>query len=164
MLKIRVMNISKNELYRHLRLYPNAAWDQSRCSRRSTRGIRPARRTALWLPDRRLQLQPFRQTDVQLLRDSARSQAPRTRRSSPPRTRPMGHGFVERADEFRADLSKLSITPNMRLAVAARFRRCAYLGLCMPRVLSRLPTGRRRNPSKTSASKRHRRNRGEKYA
>jgi len=29
MLKIRVMNISKNELYRHLRQYPNAAWDQS---------------------------------------------------------------------------------------------------------------------------------------
>src|SRR5215469_10101528 len=29
LLKIRVMNVSKNELYRHLRLYPNAAWDQS---------------------------------------------------------------------------------------------------------------------------------------
>ena len=29
MLKIRVMNVSKNELYRHLRQYPNAAWDQS---------------------------------------------------------------------------------------------------------------------------------------
>src|ERR1700755_3041968 len=29
MLKIRVMDISKTELYRHLRQYPNAAWDQS---------------------------------------------------------------------------------------------------------------------------------------
>src|SRR5260370_31225771 len=29
MLKIRVLNVSKNELYRHLRQYPNAAWDQS---------------------------------------------------------------------------------------------------------------------------------------
>src|SRR5438132_6650939 len=29
MLKIRVMNVSKNELYRHLRQFPNAAWDQS---------------------------------------------------------------------------------------------------------------------------------------
>src|SRR6201987_3864429 len=29
MLKIRVMNVSKTELYRHLRQYPNAAWDQS---------------------------------------------------------------------------------------------------------------------------------------
>src|SRR3974390_3326240 len=29
LLKIRVMNISKNELYRHLRQFPNAAWDQS---------------------------------------------------------------------------------------------------------------------------------------
>src|SRR3954447_12570835 len=29
MLKIRVMNVSKSELYRHLRQYPNAAWDQS---------------------------------------------------------------------------------------------------------------------------------------
>ena len=29
MLKIRVMNVSKNELYRHLRQYPGAAWDQS---------------------------------------------------------------------------------------------------------------------------------------
>src|SRR3954471_8286079 len=29
MLKIRVLNVSKAELYRHLRQYPNAAWDQS---------------------------------------------------------------------------------------------------------------------------------------
>ncbi|MGY4598024.1 type VI secretion system ImpC/EvpB family protein [Bradyrhizobium sp. GM22.5] len=29
MLKIRVMNVGKSELYRHLRQYPNAAWDQS---------------------------------------------------------------------------------------------------------------------------------------
>src|SRR3954449_2583642 len=28
-LKIRVMNVSKNELYRNLRLYPGARWDQS---------------------------------------------------------------------------------------------------------------------------------------
>src|SRR3974390_1476219 len=28
MLKIRVMNISKKELYGHLRQYPDAAWDQ----------------------------------------------------------------------------------------------------------------------------------------
>ena len=28
-LKIRVLNISKNELYRNLRLYPDARWDQS---------------------------------------------------------------------------------------------------------------------------------------
>src|SRR6476469_4662654 len=28
-LKIRVMNASKNELYRNLRLYPDAKWDQS---------------------------------------------------------------------------------------------------------------------------------------
>ena len=28
-LKIRVMNVSKNELYRNLRLYPDAKWDQS---------------------------------------------------------------------------------------------------------------------------------------
>src|SRR6202023_2744852 len=29
-LKIRVMNVSKNEIYRNLRLYPGARWDQSR--------------------------------------------------------------------------------------------------------------------------------------
>src|SRR3954464_5735352 len=28
-LKIRVMNVSKNEIYRNLRLYPDARWDQS---------------------------------------------------------------------------------------------------------------------------------------
>jgi len=28
-LKIRVLNVSKNELYRNLRLYPDARWDQS---------------------------------------------------------------------------------------------------------------------------------------
>lgn len=34
-LKIRVMNVSKNELYRNLRLYPDARWDQSPFSSRS---------------------------------------------------------------------------------------------------------------------------------
>src|SRR3954465_15808343 len=29
MIKIRVMNVSKNELYRNLRLFPGARWDQS---------------------------------------------------------------------------------------------------------------------------------------
>src|SRR5215213_3171203 len=29
LLKIRVMNVSKNELYRNLKLYPGARWDQS---------------------------------------------------------------------------------------------------------------------------------------
>src|SRR5215212_8577783 len=29
MLKIRVMNVGKNELYRNLKLYPGARWDQS---------------------------------------------------------------------------------------------------------------------------------------
>src|ERR1700750_2661288 len=28
-LKIRVLNVSKNEIYRNLRLYPDARWDQS---------------------------------------------------------------------------------------------------------------------------------------
>ena len=35
-LKIRVMNVSKNELYRNLRLYPARAGTRARCSSRST--------------------------------------------------------------------------------------------------------------------------------
>ena len=45
MLKIRVMNVSKNELYRHLRLYPNAALGPEPAVQEGLRrGIRPARR------------------------------------------------------------------------------------------------------------------------
>ena len=35
-LKIRVLNVGKMELYRNLRMYPGARWDQIRCSRRCT--------------------------------------------------------------------------------------------------------------------------------
>ena len=59
MLKIRVMNVSKNELYRHLRLYPNAAWDQSPLFKKIyEEEFGQLGRTALRLPDRRLSLQP----------------------------------------------------------------------------------------------------------
>ena len=45
MLKIRVMNVSKNELYRNLKLFPGARWDQSPLFKKSVRaGVRPARR------------------------------------------------------------------------------------------------------------------------
>ena len=58
-LKIRVMNVSKSEIYRNLRLYPGARWDQSPLFKARVRGrIRPARRRAVRLHGRRLLLQP----------------------------------------------------------------------------------------------------------
>ncbi len=59
MLKIRVMNVSKTELYRHLRQYPNAAWDQSSLFKKVyEEEFRATWRAAVWLPDRRLFVQP----------------------------------------------------------------------------------------------------------
>ena len=53
MLKIRVMNVSKNELYRHLRKFPAAVWDQkSAVQENLRRGVRATRRTTFWLPGR----------------------------------------------------------------------------------------------------------------
>ena len=59
MLKIRVMNVSKSELYRHLRQYSERRLGPEPAVQEDLRGgIRPARRPAVRLPDRRLCVQP----------------------------------------------------------------------------------------------------------
>ena len=57
-LKIRVMNVTKNELYRNLRLYPDAKWDQSPLFKQIYESeFGQLGRPALRLPDRRLFVQ-----------------------------------------------------------------------------------------------------------
>jgi len=73
---------------RHLRLYPNAAWNQTRCSRRSNEeefGQLGGQPYGCLIGDYSFSHQA---TDVQLLRDLSKDRRRAHARSSPPRTRP----------------------------------------------------------------------------
>ena len=147
MLKIKLMNVSKDELYKHLRQYPNAAWDQAPLFKRiyeeefGTLGGQPF---ACLIGDYSFSHLP---KDVQLLRDLSKiagaAHAP----------------FFAAADSALMnmdswndlmkprDLSKLFDAPDY---VAWRSLRdsddARYVGLCMPRVLARLPYGAKTEP------------------
>jgi type VI secretion system protein ImpC len=147
MLKIRVMNASKEELYRHLRQYPAAAWDQS-----------PLFKRVYEEEFGQLGGQPYgcligdyyfshRATDVQLLRDlskiAASAHAPFISAADPIL---MGmDSWTELANP--RDLSKLFDTPDYAAWKSLRDSDDAkYLGLCLPRVLSRMPYGAKSEP------------------
>ena len=147
MLKIRVMNVSKGELYRHLRQFPNAAWDQSPLFKKTYEeefGQLGGQPYGCLIGDYQFSHLP---TDVQLLRDlskiAAASHAP----------------FIAAADSTLMgmdswtelmnprDVSKLFATPEYAAWKSLRDSDDAkYLGLCMPRVLSRLPYGAKTEP------------------
>jgi type VI secretion system protein ImpC len=146
-LKIKLMNVSKDELYKHLRQYPNAAWDQSQLFKRvyeeefGTLGGQPF---GCLIGDYSFSHLP---RDVQLLRDLSKiagaAHAP----------------FFAAADSALMnmdswndlmkprDLSKLFDAPDY---IAWRSLRdsddARYVGLCMPRVLARLPYGAKTEP------------------
>ncbi len=147
MLKIRVMNVSKGELYRHLRQYPNAAWDQSPLFKKvyeeefGTLGGQPY---GCLIGDYYFSHLPV---DVQLLRDLSKiagaAHAP----------------FFAAADSTLMgldswndlmnprDLSKVMDTPEYAAWRSLRDSDDAkYVGLCMPRVLARLPYGAKTEP------------------
>jgi type VI secretion system protein ImpC len=147
MLKIRVMNASKEELYRHLRQYPAAAWDQS-----------PLFKRVYEEEFGQLGGQPYgcligdyyfshRATDVQLLRDlskiAASAHAPFISAADPIL---MGMDSWTELSNPR-DLSKLFDTPDYAAWKSLRDSDDAkYLGLCLPRVLSRMPYGAKSEP------------------
>jgi type VI secretion system protein ImpC len=146
-LKIRVMNVSKNELYRNLRLYPGARWDQSPLFKQIYEhefGQLGGQPYGCLVGDYYFSHQP---TDVQLLRDlgkiAAAAHAPFIAGADPTL---MGMDSWTELMNPR-DLSKLFDTPDyaawkgLRDAVDSR-----YLGLCMPRVLSRVPYGAKSEP------------------
>ncbi len=147
MLKICVMNVSKGELYRHLRQYPNAAWDQSPLFKKvyeeefGTLGGQPY---GCLIGDYYFSHLPV---DVQLLRDLSKiagaAHAP----------------FFAAADSTLMgldswndlmnprDLSKVMDTPEYAAWRSLRdFDDAKYVGLCMPRVLARLPYGAKTEP------------------
>ena len=146
-LKLRVMNVSKQELYKDLRLYPDAKWDQS-----------PLFKAVYEQEYGTLGGQPFgalvadyhfdhSAVDVRLLRDlskiAAAAHAPMITGAAPTL---MGMDSWTELTNPR-DLSKIFDTPDyaawksLRDSVDSR-----YVGLCMPRVLARLPYGAKSQP------------------
>jgi type VI secretion system protein ImpC len=146
-LKIRVLNVGKMELYRHLKNFPGARWDQSplfKAVYESEFGTLGGEPYGTIVADFSFSHAP---TDVQLLRDlskvAASSHAPLVGGADP---------NLLGMDSWRElmnprDIGKLMDTPDyaawkgLRDQVDSR-----YVALCMPRVLSRLPYGAKSEP------------------
>ena len=147
MLKIRVMNISKNELYRHLRQFPNAAWDQSALFKKIYEeefGQLGGQPYGCLIGDYYFSQQP---TDVQLLRDLSKiAGAAHAPFFAAAESGLMGMDSWNELMNPR-DLSKLFDTPDYAAWRSLRDSDDArYIGLCMPRVLARLPYGAKTEP------------------
>jgi type VI secretion system protein ImpC len=146
-LKIRVMNVSKVELYRNLKLFPGARWDQSPLFKmvyEAEFGQLGGEPFGCLVADYEFSHQP---TDIQLMRDlskvAASAHAPLFAAADPAM---LGmDSFTELANP--RDLGKIFETPDygpwksLRDSPDSR-----YLGLCMPRVLARLPYGAKTEP------------------
>ena len=109
--------------------------------------VRPARRRAVRLPDRRLSFQPPADRRAaaarpqQGRRRGARAVL-RRRRSDAAR-----HGQLDRARQSARHRQDLRHAGLRGLEAAARLRTIRiYVGLCMPRVLARLPYGAKSEP------------------
>ena len=147
-LKIRVMNVSKKEISRNLRnSFPGAKWDQSplfKALYEQEYGVLGGQPYGCLIADYEFSHLP---TDVQLLRDvskiCASAHIPFFSAASPTI---MGMDSWTELSNPR-DLGKLFDTPEyagwkgLREQVDSR-----YVGLCMPRVLARLPYGAKTDP------------------
>src|SRR5579883_797435 len=147
MLKIRVMNISKNELYRHLRQFPNAAWDQSSLFKKIYEeefGQLGGQPYGCLIGDYSFSHLP---TDVQLLRDLSKiASAAHAPFIAGADCALMGMDSWNELMNPR-DLSKLFDTPDYAAWRSLRDSDDArYVGLCLPRVLARLPYGAKSEP------------------
>ncbi len=165
-LKIRVFNVGKMELYRNLKLYPGARWDQSplfKAVYESEFGQLGGEPYGALIADYHFSHQPV---DVQLLRDlskiSSASLAPLITGADP---NLLGMDSWTELMNPR-DLGKLMDTPDyaawrgLRGAVDSR-----YVALCMPRVLARLPYGSKTEPVEEFAFEEETDgHKGEKYA
>ena len=146
-LKIRVMNITKNEIYRNLRLFPGARWDQSPLFKKVYEqefGQLGGEPYGSLICDYHFSHLP---TDVQLMRDlskvAAAAHAPLFAGADPTL---MGMDSWTELMNPR-DLSKLFDTPEYAAWKGLRDSDDSrYLGLCMPRVLARLPYGAKSEP------------------
>jgi type VI secretion system protein ImpC len=146
-LKIRVMNVGKSELYRNLKLYPGARWDQSPLFKKiyeSEFGQLGGEPYGALVADYSFSHSP---TDVQLLRDLSKiasaSLCPLVTGADP---NLLGMDSWTELMNPR-DIGKLMDTPDyaawkgLRDQVDSR-----YVALCAPRVLSRLPYGAKSEP------------------
>jgi len=146
-LKIRVMNVSKTELYRNLRLYPGARWDQSPLFKKVYEqefGQLGGEPYGCLVADYYFSHLP---TDVQLMRDlskvAAAAHCPLFAGAEPTL---MGMDNWTELMNPR-DLSKLFDTPEYAAWKGLRDQDDSiYVGLCMPRVLARVPYGAKTEP------------------
>ena len=146
-LKIRVMNVGKTELYRNLKLYPGARWDQSPLFKKiyeSEFGQLGGEPYGALVADFYFSNSP---TDVGLLRDLSKiasaALCPLITGADP---NLLGMDSWTELMNPR-DIGKLMDTPDyaawkgLRDAVDSR-----YVAMCMPRVLSRIPYGAKSEP------------------
>jgi type VI secretion system protein ImpC len=146
-LKIRVFNVGKTELYRNMKLFPGARWDQSPLFKKIYEqefGQLGGEPYGALVADYHFSHAP---TDVQLLRDLSKvasaALAPLITGADPSL---MGMDSWTELSNPR-DLGKLMDTPEyaawkgLRDSVDSR-----YVAMCMPRVLSRLPYGAKSEP------------------
>lgn len=147
MLKIRVMNISKTDLGKTLKRYKGTAWDQSPLFKRvyeEEYGQFGGEPFGCLVGDYYFDHSP---PDVELLGEmakvSAAAHTPFIAAASP--TAMMMDSWQELANP--RDLSKIFSTPEYAAWRSLRESDDArYIGLAMPRFLSRLPYGARTNP------------------
>ena len=146
-LKIRVMNISKNEISKTLKLYPGARWDQSPLFKKVYEhefGQLGGEPYGCLIGDYYFSQLP---TDVQLLRDIAKiasaAHAPFFAAADPT---VIGMDSWTELSNPR-DLGKIFDTPDYAAWKSLRDSEDSrYLGLCLPRVLARLPYGAKSEP------------------
>ena len=147
MLKIRVMNISKNEVAKTLKRYKGTAWDQSPIFKKvyeEEYGQFGGEPFGCLVGDYYFDQSP---PDVEMLGEmakvSASAHAPFIAAASP--TLMQMNSWQELANP--RDLTKIFGTPEYAAWRSLRESDDArYLGLAMPRFLSRLPYGAKTNP------------------
>ncbi len=146
-LKIHIFNISKSELSKHFKLYPGARWDQSPLFKKiyeAEYGQLGGEPYGCLIGD--YEFNHLAQ-DIQLLRDLSKiagaAHAPFFSAADPSL---MGMDSWTELMNPR-DLSKLFDTPEYAAWKGFRDNEDAkYVGLCMPRVLSRVPYGAKSEP------------------
>jgi type VI secretion system protein ImpC len=146
-LKIRVLNISKNELSRELKMYPGAKWDQSPLFKKlygaeyDTLGGEPY---GCVVGDYYFDHSP---TDVQLLRDISKvASAMHAPFFAAANSTLLGMDSWNELNNPR-DIGKIFDTPDYAAFKSLRDQEDSrYIGLCMPRVLARLPYGAKSEP------------------
>src|SRR5260370_1629767 len=147
MLKIRVMDVSKTELYRHLRQYPNAAWDQSTLFKKIYEeevGQLGGQPYGCLIGDYPFSHLP---TDVQLLRDISKIAGAAHAPFFPAADSTLIGMYSWHELMNPRDLSKLFDTPDYAAWRSLRDSDDARsLALGMPRVLSVLPYGAKSEP------------------